>query len=250
MARKTKSLGNKLRITTNNRKMKALSVILLSRVGVVDLPAGKSCPAAHICKAWSERDEDGNVTIHDGPECVFRCYAASAEIYPSTRDLRYNNFRILQGLLSKEEIMNELYDMVMVGGCKYNRYHSSGEFFKEDYFVAAMELAEMFPERIFYGYTKMVNLYAKYMHQFPDNFRFNVSEGGKFDHLITPEMPITRVIIHKEEAHGLPIYTGVLTELAVLNRESFCIPVHGTQPAGSMAGIMVRQWKKMLANED
>jgi hypothetical protein len=56
------------------------------------------------------------------------------------------------------------------------RWHDSGDFFSPEYAKLAFEVAEIFPDNLFYAYTKMADVANN--PDKPKNFRFNFSAGG------------------------------------------------------------------------
>jgi hypothetical protein len=65
------------------------------------------------------------------------------------------------------------------------RIHDSGDFFSREYLLGWIGLANMFPDILFYAYTKEVALLRTV--DLPDNFLIIFSMGGKQDHLIDPD---------------------------------------------------------------
>jgi len=63
----------------------------------LNLPAGKSCPHADKCKAFSQTDpETGKTKLVRGDKCEYSCYAANDELYkPSVRKQRQHNYDLL-----------------------------------------------------------------------------------------------------------------------------------------------------------
>ena len=63
---------------------------------IFNLPAGKTCPGASLCKAFAVMGDNGKTTVQDGPETVFRCFAASSEAqYPATFAARAHNLQTI-----------------------------------------------------------------------------------------------------------------------------------------------------------
>lgn len=68
-------------------------------------------------------------------------------------------------------------------GGKAVRIHDSGDFFNELYLRLWVGVAEQVPDVLFYAYTKEVLMFKEFG-QFPDNFRYLFSTGGRQDGLI------------------------------------------------------------------
>ena len=63
---------------------------------IFNLPAGKTCPGASLCKAFAVMGDNGKTRIQDGAETVFRCFAASSEAqYPATFAARAHNLELI-----------------------------------------------------------------------------------------------------------------------------------------------------------
>jgi hypothetical protein len=69
---------------------------------------------------------------------------------------------------------------------KHVRIHDAGDFYDLDYLRLWIAIAEQTPDVTFYAYTKEVAMFQRYQQtrDFPNNFRYLFSLGGKQDHLI------------------------------------------------------------------
>lgn len=68
------------------------------------------------------------------------------------------------------------------------RIHDSGDFFSDEYLRAWLEIADLFPDVLFYTYTKEVPRFRSMVEgKAPINFRWLYSMGGKHDHLLDKE---------------------------------------------------------------
>jgi len=70
---------------------------------------------------------------------------------------------------------------------KYVRIHDSGDFFSYEYLKLWMDIAAQAPDVTFYAYTKEVAMFKEHADEFPSNFVYLFSMGGKQDHLIDRE---------------------------------------------------------------
>lgn len=224
-----------LKFSRGNSKLKAGEVIF-------DLPAGHSCPFADKCLSFAD-PTTGRIT--DGPNSEFRCYAASLEVvYKNARLARWHNFESLKGLSVTK--MKDLIINSMMGGYLY-RLHSSGDFFSLNYFDAWVEVARLFPDKIFYAYTKALPFWIKRKNTLPKNFRLVASWGGKFDNLITEhKLKSARVVFSQAEADKLGLEIDDNDEHAWKGKKSFALLIHGTQPAKTPASVA---WQLVKANE-
>ncbi len=218
---------------------------------IFSLSAGHSCPGAKDCKTSVFQNADGSRRIEDGPDSVFRCYAASAEIrLPKVYELRRHNYDTLLALRETpkmvEMILKSMHAKGMKG-IKKVRVHESGDYFSFSYFKAWMEVATVFPHVTFYSYTKslphVVNGIKKGV--IPSNFIFTASKGGKFDHMIEPNGFKSVTVTTTQEETDAAIAKGGKFDhddsLPLGDSDFFC-QVHGVQPKGSDAA---KYWDKL-----
>lgn len=135
-----------------------------------NLPAGHACPGALQCRVMVDRLTGKFRNDSD----KFRCYAASAERFPSARNSRWRNFDYVKAG-NKPEIPKN---------CKAIRIHASGDFFSQNYFDMWLEIARENPTIEFWAYTKSINFWIPRIDDIPDNLTLTASRGSKFDILI------------------------------------------------------------------
>lgn len=135
------------------------------------------------------------VTLTDGTNmnvcpqagaCASFCYARSGTYNFS--NVKRRHIQNLEYILEDpdgwfNQMLEEVQKPKMVG--KHIRIHDAGDFFSEDYLHLWIKIAELTPEVTFYCYTKEVTLFKK--QEFPSNFKYLFSMGGKEDHLIDLE---------------------------------------------------------------
>jgi len=225
-----------------------------SRVYSLDLLSGWSCPFAKNC--LSKVHETGNLTksgnpqvkLKDGPETEFRCFSASQEaLLPSVYRRRKHNYDTLRGLHLNDMIHRLNQDLPKDTGIL--RFHVGGDFFNSDYFFAALNLAMMHPNKLFYAYTKSLKYWLKYREwteRIP-NFVLTASRGGRDDSLIESEMLRESVVVFSEaeaEEKGLKIdHDDSHAAVPSWRCNDFALLIHGVQPKGSEAGKAVRALK-------
>lgn len=216
---------------------------------IFSIPAGHTCPGANLCLSRAHRDT-GKIT--DGPDTVFRCYAASEECrFPSVRQGRWRNFDLIRRLGPVE--LSAALPLSIAAARDHKtthvRWFGSGDCFSPQLRDAIVYCAEVFPDLDFYLYSKNLPIWldGTKLRALPGNFYLTASYGGRFDYLIQQGLfPRTaRVVFNQEEADrlGLPLdfndsyaYDPVPTHFAHL--------VHGTQPAGSDAGKAIKARSK------
>lgn len=218
---------NKLSFGTGNAK-------LSTAIATFSLPAGHSCPFAKDCLSKASRDTG---RIIDGKHCQFRCFAASQEcVFPNLRRSRWKNFELLKDAGSIES-MGRIIQSAVPKNLPYVRTHVSGDFFNEKYFLAWLNVALNNPLVIFYGYTKAIPFLVEYRKYLPDNFRFTTSRGGTHDHLIGKyHLKSAEVVFSVKEAEEKGLEIDHDDHLAIGNKTSFALLIHGTQPPGTAAG--------------
>ena len=203
---------------------------------IFDLPSGFTCPGAKDCLSKFNRQTR---KIEDGPNTLFRCYSAMLETRPNVAAKRDNNLLLLNQGIKVGKLDQLLYDSLHYQRqymTTHVRWHTGGDFYNIKYAKAVLRLAERTPELTHYFYTKMLQLFLDL--PLPSNVFLTASWGGKFDHLIEAgHYPRnSRVLLNDAEAisHGLPVDH---TDEHAYSPEphSFCVLVHGSQPAGSLA---------------
>ena len=92
-------MKTRLKFGEPNAKLKKMLKKLRLTLKTFTLPAGHTCIGAKECLSKADR-ETGK--IKDGPDTVFRCFAASGEARsPSLRALVWHNFDLLIATLKK-----------------------------------------------------------------------------------------------------------------------------------------------------
>lgn len=219
-----------------------------TKTAAFSLPAGYSCPGAKDCLAWFDRDKK---KLMDGKHQKFRCFAATMEAaFPSVAKSVDNNLRKLKEAKTVEA-MAELIHRSLPGAHYENiRVHADGDFYSADYFMAWMSVASRHPERIFYAYTKSLQIWIKYKALVPPNFVLTASKGGKWDLQIPIHgLRYAEVVYHPEEAEKLGLQIdhddGIARDA---NAPSFALLLHGQQSTGSEAGAALKRMKKENIN--
>lgn len=183
---------------TQNREMKADGVWNFTLPAwVVELPDGSHfnvCPNAGACAKFCYARNGtflfpkvrgkhlGNLElVRNDPLWT----AALAEELAHKRFQPSGVPRQIPGLTDTTHLSPRVQAWIRNGGAAV-RIHDSGDFFSREYLVGWIGLANMFPEILFYAYTKEVALLRTV--DLPDNFLVVFSMGGKQDHLIDPDV--------------------------------------------------------------
>lgn len=190
----------------NNSKMRETAKMLgIKQTKVVnfDLPAGFSCPAASLCQAYAARS---NGKITRGKHAEFLCFAAKLEgAFPSSRRLHWHNFRLIESAFKRDgqrgvyNLLRAMVEELSRNGVKVVRIHSSGDFYRPEYFKAWAQVAAEFPEISFFAYTKMLPLMSEYR---PSNFGMVYSYGSTFDNQWNESIPTCFVITGADNQYG------------------------------------------------
>ena len=227
------------------------NVKLPSRIIHLSLPSGYSCPMALKCLAKADK-HTGKIT--DGSEQEYRCYAAMQEArHTALRKSRWHNYQTLKNL-NLTGIYNTLKSTLLPIHEDFShnyhlppiiRAHVGGDFFKEDYFLAWLKLAETLEPTWFYSYTKRTDLWIKHIEKIPPNFELNASRGGKRDDLIDKHnLKCAEVVFNKNQAKKKGLLIDHDDSLAYTRGPSFAQLIHGCQKAGSKASKAIQLLKK------
>ena len=240
---------NLLKFGEPNTKLKKMLKKLSLKLKTFTLPAGHSCPAAKDCLSRADR-----VTgkIKDGPDTVFRCFAASAEAtYPSLRKMVWHNFELLKEALKLDaqtgfENSPHTADLICASlPDKFDimRVHVGGDYFSKKYLQAWIEVAKRNPEKIFYSYSKSLHFFKEFA--LPENLVLTASRGGKYDELIDLNgWKEALVVYSEEEAEQKGLEIDHDDTHAAFGEDNFALLIHGTQPAGSAASKALQVIKK------
>jgi hypothetical protein len=140
--------------------------------------------------------KDGFVTCPGAGACVKFCFARHG-FYTIPRVVNpreWNLAKIRAGLDSFEAIAVE--DIRRIKQ-KVIRVHDSGDFFSQDYLDVWYRIAEKFPTKRFYAYTK--SLHLDLWSRKPANFTIVQSRGGKYDHLRDARRSEAKIFLEPEE---------------------------------------------------
>lgn len=209
------------------------------------LLAGHTCPFAKLCRS-SVSVVKGKRILTDGPHTQFRCFSASQEvIFPAVYKARKENSKILTVAKKSPSKAADMLVAAIPSKCRTMRIHVSGDFASQEYFDAWLIVANLRKDIIFYAYTKALPFWVKRIDKIPANFILTASYGGSRDDLIaTHNLRYAKVIYSENEANGLPIdHDDSHAYLPELKNQSFCLLLHGMQPAGSEASKVLQKLK-------
>ena len=218
------------------------------KVYSLDLLSGWSCPSANDCLSKVIELPNGKRAIKDGKNTQFRCFSASQEaLFTNVYNLRKHNYDSLRGLHLNDMIHRLNADLPEDTGIL--RWHVGGDFFNSDYFFAALNVAMMNPDKLFYAYTKSLKYWIQHR-EYADqveNFILTASRGGRDDSLINSEDLRESVVVFSEaeaKEKGLEIdHDDSHAAVPDWEFDNFALLIHGVQPAGSEAGKAVKALK-------
>ena len=207
--------------------------------------SGWSCPS---CVIFNSKVVIKNNTreIVDKKNTKIRCYTTSLEaLYPDVYNQRKHNYDLLKACKTSNE-MYKLLD-VAIPKLKYVpfRIHVGGDFFNQRYFDAWLKLALNNPKCFYYTYSKSLNYWINRLNVIPDNFKLVASVGGRYDNLIDKYNLISATVVFTEsQANRMGLEIDHDDSLAIENKKSFALDIHGVQSKGSYASKIVSLRKR------
>ena len=219
-------MNDLLKFGEPNSKLKKMIRELGLKLKTFTIPAGWTCPAAKDCFSRADR-ETGK--IKDGPDTLFRCFAASAEaVYPSLRKMVWYNLELLKASLKTGwmETADLIHDSLPK---KFDimRVHVGGDYFSYEYLLAWIEVAKRNPDKVFYSYSKSLHLFKEFA--LPENLVLTASRGGKYDELIDLHGWKEALVVYSEQEaidKGLEIDHD--DTHAAFGKENFALLIHGS----------------------
>ena len=214
-----------------------------------DLLSGWACPFAQDCYAKVYEDSKGKRSIQDGPKTEFRCFSASQEaLHTNVYKLRKHNYEVMKSYSDSSAMAIAILES-MPKNAGVVRVHVAGDFFNREYFKAWVRVAKERPEILLYAYTKSLPYWVENKPECDiiDNLVLTASRGGRRDDLIESNgLRSVSVVMSEGEAEdfNLPIDHDDSHAADPSQRfNNFALLIHGTQPAGSVAGKAVKALK-------
>tara|TARA_R110000868_G_scaffold408098_2_gene690283 strand:- start:1552 stop:2196 length:645 start_codon:yes stop_codon:yes gene_type:complete len=184
-----------LKWSFNNSKLKKTNTVSFN------LPAFRSADGFKVCpKAGG---------------CATVCYARQGYyVMPSVAATREFNLAVIRKSLSsfRLALITDLQHIKQTS----IRLHDSGDFFNQAYLNVWIKLAELFPEKKFYAYTKSLHLNFSGV---PDNFQIIQSAGGIMDKNINPLKSHSRIFATDSDRIAAGYIDGNLNDLPAINGE-------------------------------
>lgn len=153
--------------STGNRKLKKNGIISFGIPAFKSADGFKTCPMAGICAGL--------------------CYARQgAYTWAPVRKARERNLQATR----EPGFTRDCIDILKKKQAKIIRIHDSGDFYDQKYLDSWITISKALPNKIFYAYTKMLNLNYSNL---PNNFRVIQSAGGLLDYKIDYSKPHSRI---------------------------------------------------------
>ena len=216
------------------------------KVYSLDSLAGHSCPFAEKCLS-KVIETNGKRTLVDGPKTEFRCFSATQEVvFPAVYNLRKHNYDLIKACKKDSDIVRLLVES-MPKNLGILRFNVDGDFMNPRHFYASVNFASLFPDKLFYAYTKSLPYWVKYrsiVDKIP-NLVLTASWGGRRDDLITSEgFRSAKVIFAENEATGPIDHTDEWAANPINRNVDFNLLIHSQQPAGSKASKALQLLRK------
>lgn len=171
--------------------------------------------------------EDGFKTCPGAGSCAAVCYARQGHYqWSNVRSAREFNLEIAKNSPSKFAKL-AIEDLKKIPH-KIIRVHDSGDFFNQSYLDAWYKIAQEFPEKKFYAYTKSFHL-DLYSNK-PNNFQIIQSEGSKWDKKIDKRRSHARIFSSAEARESAGYIDGDASDYnAVTGKKKIGFVYHGTK---------------------
>jgi hypothetical protein len=150
-------------LLTQNSKLKKTSLNNDKRVFNFGIPAQDTCFWAGECKKFCYASKGAYIWSNVKPAFQYRFEVSKT-----------NDFIVMM----KGEILSKK--------ATHIRIHDSGDFYSREYLHKWFKIMESMPSVEFYAYSKSIPLLIN--ERMPSNFTLIMSEGGKADHMINPEI--------------------------------------------------------------
>jgi len=150
-------------LLTQNSKLKKTSLNNGQRVFNFGIPAQDTCLWAGECKKFCYASKGAYIWSNVKPAFQYRFEVSKT-----------NDFVVMM----KGEILSKK--------ATHIRIHDSGDFYSREYLHKWFKIMESMPRVEFYAYSKSIPLLVN--ERMPSNFTLIMSEGGKADHMINPEI--------------------------------------------------------------
>lgn len=223
-------------------------------IASISLLSGWSCPGAKECYT-KVIETDGKLKVQDGKDQIYRCFSASQEaLYKNVYNSRKYNYDLILNIVKKSinynDKVNEIFTLLKLSLPNLNKWsilrlHVGGDIFCQEYFDALIKLANAYPDKIFYAYTKSIHFWIKRLNDIPSNFKLTASYGGKYDDLIDKyNLKSVKVIMSEEEAEMYNLEIDHDDSHAYNGNNNFALLLHGSQRKGSNAAKAKQQLSK------
>lgn len=187
--RLTKSIKEKLKLSWSDENSKLGKDDIIS----FNLPAFQSASGFKVCHGASVA-------------CSAFCYARQGFFTMPVVQKVYETNLLLARYKPVEFYQAVAEDLHIIPHTKI-RIHSSGDFFNREYLNTWINISREYRDKQFYCYSKIYHMLIEQMDvSVPSNFLVVQSLGGKYDHLINWNNPVSKVfqsMQHFDQVNGL-----------------------------------------------
>lgn len=162
---------------------------------------------------------DGGNTCPGASACRGVCYAKQGRyIMAGVKNARLHNFNFFH-TKGAGAFIEAAFDDLKRLTKRYNvvRIHDSGDFFSQLYLDSWKLIAVMFPQTIFYAYTKSHHLDIEFNR--PANLRIVQSLGGKYDERVNLNLPHARIFATDADRIAAGYVDGNVSDIPAIEGE-------------------------------
>lgn len=176
-------------------------------------------------------DFDGGNTCPGASACRGVCYAKQGRyIMAGVKNARLHNLSFFLRNGRAAFVMAAQMDLSRLTKKTYNvvRVHDSGDFFSQEYLDAWKSIASVFPNVIFYAYTKSLHLDIESGR--PENLRIVQSLGGKHDSKVNLSLSHARIFASDAARERAEYVDGNVNDLpAIEGAKCIGLVYHGVK---------------------
>lgn len=177
--------------TTSNAKLQKLAVEhgIKHKILVFGMTAGATCPSADTCKTGFKTD---------GSKRTYCFGMQGAYLWPAVRE----KYAWRHKMSKRHDWVDRMVAELHKRKSRHVRIHDIGDFYSDEYLYKWLCVMDACPDHKFWCYTKEVKRFKRFRLKmdFPRNFHYAYSYGGKDDALIDREHDRYSEVIDADEA--------------------------------------------------
>lgn len=243
----------KFSIGSHNKKLAKLEKLTGKKVYSLSTLSGTNCPGAQSCLA-KVIIKDGRRKLEHGKAQQFTCFSSVEEVaFTNVYKARKHNSDLILGCKTENDLV-ELIKASFPKDCQILRWHVAGDWMSQKHFNAGLRIAKLYPEVIFYSYTKSLPFWVAKLDEIPDNFVLTASVGGRWDSMIEKHGLRKAVVVFSEQEaqeQNLEIdYTDFAAYNPLSRSVNIGLLIHGVQKAGSKSAEALKKLNRAKKNEE